>query len=97
MVAADEESGLAVLPALEDVGATGLLAHGVEISIDHPASHVAVLRTHRGPSLDPAGFVLDGRPGILDLDSEELTAVCFDTHAGQFNCVYRSCEVSANG
>ncbi|GAE75888.1 hypothetical protein JCM18918_1629 [Cutibacterium acnes JCM 18918] len=52
---------------------------------------------HCGPSLDPVGFVLDGRLRILDLDSEELSTVCFDTHAGQFNCVCRSYEVSGNG
>ncbi|ESK60178.1 hypothetical protein PAJL_778 [Cutibacterium acnes HL042PA3] len=43
------------------------------------------------------GLVLDGRLRILDLDSEELPTVCFDTHAGQFNCACRSCEVSGNG
>ena len=97
VVAADEESGLAILPTLENIGAASLLTHGVQISVDHSATHVAVLRTHCGPSLDPVGFVLDGRLRILDLDSEELSTVCFDTHAGQFNCVCRSYEVSGNG
>ena len=97
VVTADEEGGLAILPALEDVGATSLLAHRVKITVDHSASHVTVLRAHRGPGADPAGFVLDGGLGVLDLDSEEPSTVCFDTHVGQFNCVHRSCEVSVNG
>ena len=87
MVAPDEEGGLPVFPALEDVRAASFLTHGVQVSVDHSASHVAVFWAHRGSCPNPAGLVLDGRLGILDLDSEELPTVCFDTHAGQFNCV----------
>ena len=35
LLAADEERGLAVLPALEDVGAAGLFAHGVQSGAAH--------------------------------------------------------------
>ena len=43
LVAADQEGGFAVFPALEDVGTPGLLAHGVKALVLHELLDLAVL------------------------------------------------------
>ena len=54
LVAADEEGRLAVLPALEDVGAAGLLADRVQALATSPGvCSCGVLRAHLRPGLDP--------------------------------------------
>src|SRR5699024_5068911 len=58
-VTADEEGRLAILPALEDVGAAGLLAHRVQALTVHPLLHRGVLRAHHGAGLDPFRFAFD--------------------------------------
>ena len=59
LVAADEERRLAVLPALEDVGAARLLADRVQALGLHEVLQLAVLRAHRGAGLDPLRLALD--------------------------------------
>ena len=75
LVAADEEGGLAVLPALVDVGAAGLLAHRVEALGLHQALELLVLRAHLGPGLDPLRLALDRSLGVADLQAQELAPV----------------------
>ena len=83
LVATDEEGGLAILPTLEDVRASGLLTHRVELGVDHAIAHVPVLGAHRGGGADPSWLVLDRGLGILDLDAQQFASVSFDTHAGE--------------
>ena len=75
LVAADEERRLAVLPALEDVGAAGLLADRVQALGLHEVLQLAVLRAHLGPGLDPLGLALDRGLGVADLEAEQLAAL----------------------
>ena len=74
LVAADEERRLAVLPALEDVGAARLLADRVQTLGLHQALERGVLRSHLRPGLDPGGLPLDRGLCVADLETEELTA-----------------------
>ena len=74
LVAADEEGGLAVLPALEDVGAAGLLADRVQALALDEVLQLVVLRAHLRPGLDPLGLALDGGLGVADLQPQELAA-----------------------
>ena len=48
LVAADEEGGLAVFPALVDVGAAGLLADRVQALAAHERLELGVLRAGAG-------------------------------------------------
>ena len=75
LVTADEERRLAVLPALEDVGAAGLLADRVESLGLHQRLQRGVLRPHPGPRLDPLRLALDGGLRVADLEAQELAAV----------------------
>ena len=59
--AADEERRLAVLPALVDVGAAGLLADRVQPLVLHERVQRRVLRSHLRARLDPLGLALDRR------------------------------------
>src|SRR6185312_5450809 len=68
LLAADEEGRLAVLPALEDVGAASLLAHRVQALALHQRVQLGVLRAHRGLRLDPRRLALDGGLGVARLD-----------------------------
>ena len=85
LVAADEERGLAVLPALEDVGAAGFLAHRVQALALHQALELGVLGAHRRARADPLGLALDGGLGVARLDAEHASAIGCDRHAGQTN------------
>src|SRR5690606_26920607 len=83
-VTADEEGGLAVLPALEDVGAARLLAHRVQATaLDHRVQF-AVLRPHLGGGPDPGRLALDGRLGVARLDAQHAAALGCDGHYGSF-------------
>ena len=85
LVAADEERRLAVFPALEDVGAAGLLAHRVQALALHQALELGVLGAHRRARADPLGLALDGGLGVARLDAEHASAIGCDRHAGQTN------------
>ena len=74
LVTTDEEGRLAVLPALEDVGAAGLLAHRVEPLALHEVLQLGVGGAHRGPGLDPFRLALDRRLRVADLEPEQLAA-----------------------
>jgi hypothetical protein len=75
LVAPDEERRLAVLPALEDVGAARLLADRVQPLGLHQGVQLGVGRTHLGAGLDPLRLALDRRLGVADLETKELPAV----------------------
>ena len=75
LVAADEERRLAVLPALEDVGAAGLLADRVQALGLHEVLQLAVLRAHLRPGLDPLRLALDRGLRVADLETEQLATV----------------------
>ena len=79
--AADEEGRLAVLPALVDVRAAGLLAHGVQLLALHEALQLPVLGAHLRPGLDPLGLALDGRLGVADLEAQHPAPLGCGAHA----------------
>ena len=58
--ATDEEGGLAVLPAFEDVGACGFLTDRVESEGLHTLLDFEELGTSPEFGLDPLGFAFDG-------------------------------------
>ena len=80
LVAADQEGGLAVLPALEDVGATGFLADRVQALALHQLLQVAILRAHPGGGLDPGRLLLDRHTRVAHLESEQPAAFRGDGH-----------------
>ena len=79
--AADEEGGLAVLPALVDVRAAGLLADRVQLLALHEALQLPVLGTHLRARLDPLGLALDRRLGVADLEAQHPAPVGCGAHA----------------
>src|SRR5665647_403886 len=79
-VTADEERGLAVLPALEDVGTAGLLAYRVEAFAAHDRLEIGVVGAHDGARTDPGRLALNGGLGVLDLEPEEPAAVRTNCH-----------------
>src|SRR5690606_20477708 len=81
LVTSDEERGLPVLPALVDVGAAGLLAHGVQVALVDDVLQVLVVGAHLGGGPDPGGFALDRSLRVLRFDAEETTAFWFHCHA----------------
>ena len=74
LFAADEEGGLAVLPAFEDVRAARLLADGVQALAPDQGLELLVLRAHLGAGLDPRRLALDRRLGIAHLETQQLSA-----------------------
>ena len=59
-VAHDHEGGVLLLPALADIRAAGLLAHGVQAVGAHDRVRVGVARRHRRLDADPVGLLGDG-------------------------------------
>src|SRR3954447_26128587 len=74
LVAADEEGRLAVLPALVDVGAAGLLADRVQPLAADQRLQLGVLRAGLEPGLDPLRLALDRHLAVADLETQELAA-----------------------
>src|SRR5690606_3724395 len=72
--AADEERRLAVFPAFEDVGATRLFTHGVEVSTLDEALQLFVLGAHRRGGANPLWLALDGGFCVAGLDAEHLAS-----------------------
>ena len=70
--AADQEGRLAVFPALVDVGAAGLLAHGVQALVLDERVQRGVLGPHLRAGLDPLGLALDRRLRVAHLEAQEL-------------------------
>ncbi len=58
-VAQDHHRGGALVPAVPDVGAAGLLAHGVEVQATQQALEVVVVVARRHPRLDPVGMAAE--------------------------------------
>ena len=79
-VAADQEGGLAVLPALEDVRAAGFLADGVQALAPDQRLELLVFRAHLCAGLDPRRLALDRRLGIADLETQEFATFRRDCH-----------------
>ena len=82
LLAADEERRLLVLPALEDVGAAGLLADGVQPLVLHQLLQRRVLRPGADTGLDPRRLLLDRDRGVPGLDTEHPAAVRSESHDG---------------
>src|SRR5699024_5212026 len=78
--AADQERGLPVLPALEDVRAAGLLADGVQPFPLHQRPQLGVLRAHGGAGLDPVGLPLVRRRVVAGLHAKHLASFRSDSH-----------------
>ena len=78
LVAADEEGRLAVLPALVDVGAAGLLAHRVQALALDQVAQLGELGTHLRAGLDPLGLALDRDGRVALLDAQHATTVGLD-------------------
>src|SRR5207245_245503 len=75
LLAADEEGRLAVLPALEDVRAAGLLADRVQALALDQVAQVRVLGAHLRPGLDPGRLLLDRGGAVAHLEPQQLAAV----------------------
>src|SRR5690606_31846680 len=80
-VTTDEESRLAVLPALEDIVAPGLIAHGVQAGSADAAFHRVVLGAHLDGAPDLLRLALDGDLGIACIDTQQKTSFGCDGHA----------------
>ena len=80
LLAADQERGLPVLPALVDVGAPGLLAHRVQTTGADQALELGVLRTGARAGADPGRLALDRGLAVADLEAQELSAFRCDGH-----------------
>src|SRR5829696_7784935 len=80
LLAADQEGGLAVLPALEDVRAAGFLTDRVQPFAPDQGLEFLVLRAHLGASLDPRWLALDRRLGVADLETQQLSTFRSDRH-----------------
>src|SRR4051795_9613352 len=80
LLAADEEGRLAVLPALEDVGAASLFADRVQAFTLHERLQLGVLRPGAQPRLDPRRLLLDRHRCIADLEPQHATTIGRDTH-----------------
>src|SRR5690606_12982304 len=72
LVTADEERGLAVLPALVDVRTARLFAHGVQTFAADEALEFGELRAHPGAGLDPRRLSLDRRLAVADFETQQL-------------------------
>src|SRR6185312_13864238 len=92
LLAADQEGRLAVFPALEDVGAAGLLADGVQAFVGHQLPQRGVLRAHLGPGLDPGRLLLDRGLAVADLEAKQLSA--FWAHRRHRNTSPRSSDTN---
>src|SRR5215472_16692563 len=79
LVAADLERRLAVLPALEDVGAACLLADRVQPLAPDELLQRGVLGPGAQPGLDPGGLALDRRLAVAGLEPQ---------HPAPFRCEY---------
>jgi len=75
LVTADEERGLAVLPALEDVRAARLLAHRVQALAVDQVLQLGVRRSRTQPGLDPRRLALDRDLGVTGLKAEHSPAL----------------------
>src|SRR3954469_20116952 len=80
LLAADEERRLAVLPALEDVGAARLFADRVQAFPLHQRLQLGVFRPGAQSRLDPRRLLLDRHRCIADLEPQHATTIGRDTH-----------------
>ena len=72
-LAAHQEGGLAVVPALVDVGAVRLGADRVQALLPHQSTDLLVGLRDDGSRAQPVGLGLDGRLGVARLDPQELS------------------------
>ncbi len=63
----DHEGGMLLVPAFADIGAAGLLAHGVQAVGAHDVAGVRVPLGHRRPDPDPVGLRERRRVGAMRL------------------------------
>src|SRR6185312_4104908 len=88
LVAADQEGRLAVLPALEDVRAAGLLAHRVQAFAADQRFQFGIGGSGAQSGLDPRWLPLDRDLAIAGLEAE---------HASAFGCEYHPSRVCRRG
>ena len=74
-LAAHQEGGLAVIPALVDVGAVRLGTHCVQALLPHQATDLLVGVGDDGAGAQPVGLGLNGGLGIACLNPQELTSL----------------------
>ena len=74
-LAAHQESGLTVIPALVDVGAVRLGTHRVQALLPHQAADLLVGVGDDGAGAQPVGLGLNGGLGIARLNPQELTSL----------------------
>jgi len=80
-VAADQERGLAVLPAFEDVRAAGFLAHSVQAFARDQFLERQVLRAGAQSRLDPRRLLFDRRLAVSCFQPEQPPILGHDNHA----------------
>src|ERR1035438_5222851 len=80
VVTADEEGRLAVLPALEDVGAARLLADRVQALPFDQAPQFCVGGPGAQPRLDPRGLPLDGGLAVTGFQAEQPASLRCEYH-----------------
>ena len=88
-VAHDHEGGVLLLPALADVGAAGLLAHGVQAVVAHDALRLEIAGRHRRLDADPIGLWQHRRIRLVRLFRMAralLVDVVDDGHALTYGC-----------
>ena len=88
-VAHDHEGGVLLLPALADIGAAGLLAHGVQAVRPHDLLRLEEALRHRRLDADPVGlFGLRGiRPlRLFGMARARIAEVENDGHAFTYGC-----------
>src|SRR5699024_10775697 len=88
-IAADEEGGLAVLPALVDIRAASLLAHGVQAHARHTVFLIPILGAHLRGGADPAGLSLDVSLRVLSFDAKHPASISADSPADHPTLVTR--------
>src|SRR5687768_9161783 len=85
-LAADQEGCFAVLPALENVRATRLLADRVQALTLDQFMQFAILRPYPRRRLDPRRLLLNRSAGVANLQAQRLAAFGGDGHLVSLLC-----------
>ena len=86
LIPADEEGGLAVFPALEDIRAAGLLADRVQAPAPDQGLQLGVSRPGPQPGLDPRRLTLDRDLAVAGLQTEHPPALRCQYHPSRVCC-----------
>src|SRR4051794_40823030 len=80
LIATDEEGGLTIFPAFEDVRAAGLLADRVQALALHQAGQGGVFGPHPGRGPDPRRLAFDRGLGIARFHAKQPSAFRCERH-----------------